>query len=135
MGSDNSDRNNIEIQMSKIILGATIEGISTRMDNTLKIIIGTQEIDKNQVAELFELRNKFIKILLSNSNISEAEEKIIDEEKLKDGRKIKTKSQRLRAVLYVSWQQKFQATDTLSFEDFYKGQMEGIIQRIKDTLE
>ena len=44
----------------------------------------------------------------------------------------KTKSQRLRNVLYVLWKQEGQKGD---FKDFYSAKMEKLIIKIKDRLE
>lgn len=118
--------------MSKIVLGVIVESIATRADNSFKIVVGTQEIDRTQVADLFELVNKFSKMLLSTNNISPLEETLIDEQKLKDGKKVKTKSQRLRAVLYRVWEI---AETPLAFDEFYDAEMEKYIDMNKQKLD
>lgn len=45
----------------------------------------------------------------------------------------KTKSQRLRAVLYRLWEQKNQGYDV--FDDFYNARMELLINQIKNKLD
>ena len=109
-----------------------LEGIRTRNDGSLVFTVATQEIGSTEAARLFELRNKFLKYLLTDENISPLDEKLIDELKLKDGKKVKTKSQRLRAVLFRVWEQK---ETGLSFDEFYDGEMEKHIENYKQTLD
>lgn len=45
----------------------------------------------------------------------------------------KTKSQRLRNVIWVEWNQKYK--DSISFNDWYAEVMEGYIQDKKDNLD
>ncbi len=118
--------------MSKIILSAIVENISTRSDGTFKIVIGTNEIDKQSVSELFELRNTFCKLLLTSNNITPLDDKLIDELKIKDGKKVKTKSQRLRAVLYREWEQQGLQ---IEFDTYYDTIMEGYIEKHKANLD
>lgn len=118
--------------MSKIVLGIIIEGISTRSDNSFKIVIGTNEVDKSQVSDLFSLVNKYSKILISDNNISPLEEKMIDETVMQDGKKVKTKSQKMRACIYRYWEQ---SGSELDWETFYNNYMDTEIQKIKDKLE
>lgn len=115
----------------KLILSGTVENISTRADGTLKFTLGTNEIDSTQVGTLFQFRNKFVKCLLSDTNISSIEENIINEESIKDGRKIKSKAQRLRAVLF----RLHESTNTNQlFDDFYNEKMESIIEHFKTKI-
>jgi hypothetical protein len=118
--------------MSKIILGAVVEGISTRSDGSFKIVIGTQEIDRSQVADLFSLTNKFCKVLITDTNISSIEEKLIENEKLQGGKKAKTPAQKLRNVLFRVHEQQGL---TQEFEQFYNNEMERITDQYKETLE
>lgn len=119
--------------MSKILFSALIEGISTRQDNTFKIILGANEMDKSQVADLFDLRNQFTKVFISSNNISEMEERLIDEQHLQDGKKVKTKSQRLRASLYRLHESEGGTKET--FDDFYSERMERLIEQVKQKIE
>jgi hypothetical protein len=116
--------------VSKIILGSVIENISTRQDGSFKIVIGTQEIDKSQVSDLFEMRNKFCKVLFSSSNITDLEAVTVDSESLV-GTKKKSPSQRLRAVLYRLWEASGYQVD---FDGFYQAEMERIIEGVKEKL-
>lgn len=116
----------------KTIFTGILENISTRSDGSLKITVGSQEMDATDAGNLFVLRNKFLKILLSDNNISPMEETLIDEQKLKDGKKVKTKSQRLRAVLFRVWEH---ADSNLDFDTWYDEEMEKIISHFKTKLD
>lgn len=117
----------------KIVLASILENISTRSDGSVKLTLGTQEMDETNAAQLFGLRNKFVKVLLSDSNITPLEESLIDETKIHDGKKVKTKSQRLRAVLFKLHEQEGGNSET--FDIFYDEKMEKIIEQIKSRLE
>ena len=119
--------------MSKIVLEATIEGISTRVDNTISIKIGTQELESSACVQLFQMRNKLVKVLLSDSNISKIEEELIDGEAIAQVKKNKTASQRLRAVLFRV--NEMNGGNEETFEAFYKSEMERIIDHYKLKLE
>lgn len=116
----------------KLIMEAIVESIASRQDRTIKVTIGTQEVDSDIAAKLFHFRGNYIKLLISDSNISPMEEALIDETKIKDGRKVKTKSQRLRAVLYRLWEQNGSNGE---FDLFYDNYMEGLIENIKSQLD
>ncbi len=116
----------------KLVLSTTVEGIQTRQDGTLKIVLGTQEIDPSQGATLLGMRNKYVKVLLSDTNITSMEENILNEEVIQDGRKVKTQSQRLRAVLYRVWET---TTQTQDFDGWYKAETERVIDHYKTKLD
>lgn len=117
----------------KIILESILENISTRNDGSIKLVLATQEILPEKAGELFQMRNKFIKILLSDSNITEQEEKLLDELTLVDGKKVKTKSQRLRAVIYRIHEHQGGSKD--NFDEYYNETMEKIILHFKEKLD
>lgn len=115
----------------KLIIGAILENLGTRNDGTVKLSIGTQEIDSAQVGNLFQLRGKFIKVLLSDNNITPLEEKLVDEEQIHGGKKAKTPGQRLRSVMYRVHEVQGVGMD---FDDWYKIEMERLISVYKDIL-
>lgn len=116
----------------KLTLSGELENFTTRADGTVKLVIGTQEVDAELGGKLFDLRRKFIKVLLSDTKIEAIEEKMLDELKLHDTTKAKTKSQMLRSVLWLLHKQGGGDQD---FNDFYDEKMDKIIQQIKDRLE
>lgn len=115
----------------KLVLSTTVEGISTRQDGSVAVKLSTQELDPSQASSLFSFRNKFCKVLLSDSGITAPEEVLIDEVKIQDGRKIKTQSQRLRAVLYRLWEQ---LNTGQEFDQFYKSETDKVIEHFKSKL-
>lgn len=118
--------------MSKIVLGIIMEGISTRSDGSFKIVLSTQEIDKTQVSDLFSFVNKYSKAMFSDTNISPLEEKMIDETVMQDGKKVKTKSQRLRAILFRVHEH---SGSELDFNTWYDNEMDVIISHFKKKLD
>ncbi len=114
----------------KIILAGVIENISTRADGSIKFTIGSQEMESSTAGRLLDMRGKYIKVLLSDSEITELEANVVDAEKVVGTRK-KTQSARLRAVLYIAWEQ---SGLQISFEDYYRTETERVIETVKSKL-
>ena len=117
----------------KLVLESTIESISSRVDGTVAVKIGTQELDSTAAGNLFQLRGKYVKILISDSNITKMEEELVDSTPLVSGKKNKSKSQRLRNVLFLLNKQN--GGDEESFDAFYDSKMERLIEHYKSKLE
>ena len=115
----------------KLIVEGTIEGLRTRNDGSIAVTLASQEMDSSQAANLFQLRNRYVKCLLSDSNISAIEEKLVDETEIQGGKKAKSPGQRLRAVMFRVHEANKNPTD---FEVWYKGEMERIIEEYKTVL-
>lgn len=119
--------------MSKIILDGILESIATRVDGSVRVTFGTQTIDPSYAANLFALRGQYCKALFSDTNVTPMEEKLINEEVIKDGRKIKTKSQKLRAIIYILYEQ--EKPEGIEFTDYYDGIMNKLIDHYKSKLD
>lgn len=117
----------------KIVIDCTIEAISSRVDGTVNVKIGTQELDSSKAGELFALRGKYCKVLISDSNITELEQELVDAATIVTGKKMKTPSQRLRAVLYRRLEQTNEG-DVTDFENYYALEMNKIIDHFKSKL-
>lgn len=117
----------------KIILESTVESIASRVDGTITIKIGTQELDPSKAGELFQLRGKLCKILLSDSNITKLEEELVDNTNIVSGKKKKSASQRLRAVLFRI--NEANGGNEENFEAFYNSEMERIIEHYRNKLD
>jgi hypothetical protein len=115
----------------KIVFDATLEGLSTRMDDTIKVVIGTQEVTAEQGLALLKLRGKFCKVMLSDTEIEQKEIDAVDSLTIKDESSNKSNSQRLRSVLFINWQQSKQTTN---FDDYYNSEMNRIIDHYKAKL-
>lgn len=108
---------------------ATIESIATRSDGTIKIIIGTQELSPQDAVNLFVLKGKIGWFLFKDEKFNMAD---IPKEPAKEFSTDKTASQRLRAVLYVLFEQ--QTDKSTSFQQYYETQMEKFIDFVKEKL-
>ena len=115
----------------KIIIESTIDSISSRLDGTVSIKISTQELDSASAGNLFALRGKFVKTLISDSNITTLEAETVDSTSLVGGKKNKTESQRLRNVLFLLHGQ----GSEIDFETFYRMELNKILDHYKTKLE
>ena len=117
-----------------IILNAQVETIQSRKDNTLKVVLGTQEITEG--GKLFPLQNRLCTVGISpNEDLTNEDIELLESSKLgiDDLPGTKSQSQRLRNVLFVYWQQ---ADGGYSdFNLYYQNRMDKIINNIKAKLE
>lgn len=115
-----------------VIIEAGIEGVSTRVDNTIKITIGTQELGSDTLARIFRLRGKAGLVLISTGEISQEQIDLVEKSSIDFELGNKTKSQRLRGVLYRVWESRGGRDD---FDTFYNATMNIIINKYKDLIE
>jgi len=116
-----------------LILNAQVEGLSTRADRTVKIVIGTQENVK--AAELFALQGQLVSIGISTNELKPEEIELLKDSKFEidDIPDSKSPSQRMRNVLYRLWEQ---ADGGYSdFNLYYLNKMEIIINHYKEKLD
>jgi hypothetical protein len=118
--------------MGKILLGVTLQSISSLKDGSFKIVMETNEISKQEVGDLYELRNTFCKLLLSSNNISPLQEQLIDAEVLPDGRRIKSRSAKLRATMFVWFTKSGHAEE--DFDAWYSDEMDKMIAEYKSKI-
>ena len=118
-----------------IILKSQIEGIQSRKDNTIKVILGTQELKPSDGGKLLALNNKLCSIGIAPNDLTPDEIKTLQESKLsiEDVPNGKSLSQRLRGALYVYFTQN--DTGFNEFNDFYSDYMEKKINQVKSKLE
>lgn len=94
----------------------------------------TQEVSDEQAGLLMAMRNKYVNLLISTSEITEEDaEKVADEFKIAPIIEGKTPSQRLRNVLYVQWEGRYKVRYP-EFDSFYNQRMEQIIESEKDRI-
>ena len=97
---------------------ALIDKITTLKDWSIKITLITPELDAQTMAELFmSVNNQVISVDIPE-DISEQ----------------KSKSQRLRAVLYRVWENKYKDKFN-TFELFYNSEMERILEHYKNKID
>lgn len=115
-----------------IILPAQIEGLASRKDKTIRVTFGTQELSPNDAAQVFQLNQRFCYIAIKEEPFQQDELDNIDSIKT-DLETNKTPSQRLRGILYVSYQQ-----DSEGFKDFmtyYVSKMDKLCEHFKSKLD
>ncbi len=115
----------------KLIINATIEAISTRLDGTIKIALGTQELGPGDGGKLLELRNKYVKCLISTDNIESEVVAVVTDTPMTKPYTGKSQSKRLRDVLWL-------VSNSIKHpnpEAYYQAEMERIISHYKTKLE
>ena len=118
--------------MSGILFPAIVESIRTRKDNTVSIVLATQELSSQRMGELFGLMNKLTACYISpkESVTNDERDKVDKIDPILGG---KSPSQRLRNTLFVLYEQDAKGFD--SFDSFYKNRMEAIIEHYKSKLD
>lgn len=110
-----------------------IEKFESRSDNTWKLIVGTSELNQEDVAELAMLKGKEGHFVFAVQEV--IREKDIPTNPIVEFPEEKSPSQRLRNVLYRLYEQHAPNNqNTIDFELFYKSRMEKIINQLKDKL-
>ena len=115
-----------------ITIAAQIEGISSRKDKTVKLTIGTQELNPSQAAELFNLSQQFCYVGIKSETSTKDESELLDNLKTELDT-TKSPSQRLRGVLFLNYQQ-----DSKGYKDFstyYQSEMDKITEHYKNKLD
>jgi len=115
----------------KVIFPATIEKIATRVDKTIAVTLGSQELTNDDAGRLFQMRGKYCKVLLSDDNINTLEEEMVVATAI-TGTKKKTPSARLRGVFFRLHEQ---SGLQIPFDDWYAVEMEKIILHFKGKLD
>src|SRR5210317_1083834 len=116
-----------------IIIPAILSSYSSLQDRTLKITFETNEPTPEQLTGIAVNQQQFGFLAFKKDAFKQAEKDVLDglESEYQDTGK--TKSQRLRNVLYVYWQQDNKGYK--SFEHYYDYKMENIIEHFKSKLE
>lgn len=102
-----------------------LDGISTRKDGSLSLRLSTPELTPDEKLAFLQFQNLQCTMLLQKES---------DAPSLKDVKgefDRKTPGQRLRACLFVAWNNNGRPGD---FEDYYRSKMEFFINSVKDTL-
>ena len=116
---------------NKIVqFAAIIDKIETLSDKSLKLkIVTSKEMEEVDKTILFSFHLKDIWLALKEQPVN-AEDIKVKKETVDRGEK--TPSQRLRAVLFVLWEQSKKTGD---FDTFYKQKLEQFIDRVKENLD
>jgi hypothetical protein len=114
----------------KVTFPAILNKVSSLKDKSYKLEFVTRELSGADAAMLLDqLMSEGFLLYSPNDDISE---KDVPTEKADAGTGQKTSSQRLRAVIYVWWEQKGKPG---SFEDFYRSKLEVLIEYVKEKLD
>jgi hypothetical protein len=117
--------------MNGVLLGATIENITTRKDNTVKIVIGTQELSQGKAGEVFNMMNKLAAVYISAKDTINQNE--IDQvDKIDPELESKSQSKRIRNTLFVLFQQGNEGFK--DFDSYYKSKTEKYIEHLKSKI-
>ncbi len=116
-----------------VITGGYLERLNTLSDGSVKIIIATQEITPETAGMLFSIRGKYIKIALNEGNIlPEVVEHIEELEIKEEGKKVKSKSQILRSMIYKNWE--LNTNQSTNSNDHYDEIMDKLIDHFQSKL-
>lgn len=111
----------------KFQVPAILNSVSFTKDNGLRLGFLTQELANDEKAYVQQYYQKFGHLLFQPNEFQTSD---IPKENIED--KTKTPSKRLRAVIYIYWQQTKSNED---FEIFYRQKMEKLIDFIKEKLD
>lgn len=106
---------------------AEIGTVTSRVDGAVSFRVITPELSLDQRATVLGLHGINVRILVEPLD---APVEGIDE--VESEAEPKSKSERLRAVLFVWWKQK---KSEMTFQQFYDIKMEAIIDKVKETLD
>lgn len=118
-----------------LFIPCQIEGISTRRDKTLKVIIGTQEMQPDKMAQLIAQWSDGYGIMaFKKEEFIDEERKALEAIQLdKEEMGGKTPAQRLRGTLYRLYEANNSGYNT--FASFYESRMEQMINTVKRRIE
>ena len=115
-----------------IILSSQVESIASRKDKTIKLTLATQELSPKDAASLFQLNQQFCYLAIKEEPFSKEEQDVVENLKA-DPDTFKTPSQRLRGILYRTYEQ-----DNEGYKDFntyYLSVMDRICQHYKNKID
>lgn len=113
----------------KSALPAAITKVITMRDKTIRLQVDVQEIPPEAMAELFELHDKLGHFFFKEAFFNQIELKDLPPIKFEVGER--RPSERLRATLFVLWEQ---AKIDEPFDNFYRKKIEEYISSIKEKL-
>ncbi len=116
--------------MNGTLIQCEVGSVRSLVDGSVSIQLVTPEISGSKAGELFDLRKKIAFCYISPKQIDSNEIKMVSS--LDPELKGKTPGQRLRAALYVAWQQ-----DSEGYKDsesYYAAKMETFINGVKAEL-
>jgi len=116
-----------------LIIGAQLDTYRSLKDRTLKLTFETQEPTPEQLVGLSGVSQKFGYLAFKEEPFKNSEKKMLEDLKSNFEETGKSKSQRLRSVLFINWEQK--KDGYVVFDDYYNHHMEKMIMHWKDKLD
>jgi hypothetical protein len=117
---------------TKILIPASLDSYGSRADGSLRLTFSTGIVNNEQLLVINALKNKEGYLMFKDAGISKEEQTMV--EALEDQEfKVKTQSQILRNVIYLIWKKNHEGK--ISDKDFYRNEMQKIIDHYKDKLD
>ena len=109
---------------------AEIGTVTSRVDGAVRFAVVTPELTLEQRSTVLGLHGRNVRVMVEPIDVP-----VEGLDEVESEAEPKSKCQRLRAVLFVWWKQKYGNDDGVSFTDFYNSKMERIIDRCKEALD
>lgn len=106
-------------------------GLKSMSDGGIRVSVDTQELTPEQTALLFQFKGGVVKFVLAQEDAKIEKEDIEIPAETLEYKGEKSKSQIQRNVLYLMWENTSQSKP---FEEYYRIQMDRIIQMLKEKL-
>ena len=127
---------------NSVVFEGGIDKVSTLADGSLRIFVGTPELSKETMVNVFNLIKKPGYVLISTNSINQDQIDAVEKASTNAEFSEKTPSQRMRAVIYKLWEKTQPKTlngdgemEYVDFDLFYKRQMNKIIEHFKTKLD
>jgi len=116
-----------------LIIPAQLESYRSLKDRTLKLVFETVEPNPEQMAGIQKNIMDAGFLAFASEPFSDSQKKFLTEMEVDYDDPGKTPSKRLRGVLYRVWEKHPDGYEL--FEDFYRAQMERIINHFKNKID
>jgi len=128
---------------NSVVFEGGIDKVSTLADGSLRIFVGTPELSRETMVNVFNLIKQPGYVLISTSAINQDQIDAVEKATTNTEFSEKTPSQRMRGVLYKLWEKTQPKTmngdsgemEYVDFDLFYKRQMNKIIDHFKTKLD
>ena len=115
-----------------LIIPGILQTYQSLKDKTLKIVFESNEPTPEQLVAIVNNIQKYGWLAFKDNPFKEKEKEMIEALESDFSHEGKSKSQRLRAVLYRNWEQDSKGYEV--FDDYYNHEMERLIMHYKDKL-
>lgn len=113
--------------MKAIKTDAIIEGIRSRKDGSIGMTVTTPELKPEEKTLFFQLQGINVGLVITPTDAEK-----IEEFKIEADLDQKSQSTRMRNVLFILWKQDPKGVE---FQEFYRQQMEKLIEWLKGKIE